>query len=75
MERYIDVANCLSVKELAIKYNLPELLKKALEFFDSNVNGCLMESTDILEFSIHQLRAIIIDSKYREIIRPDVHLK
>lgn len=75
MERYIDLANCISVKELAIKYNLQELLKKTLDFFDSNINGCLMESPDILNFSIYQLRAIIMDPKHREIIKPDVHFK
>ncbi|KAI1732870.1 BTB/POZ domain-containing protein [Ditylenchus destructor] len=73
LERYIDAANCLSVKEMAIKYNLPELLKRAVEFFDSNVNGCLLESMDMLDLSINQVKNLLNDPKYKQVIRPDVH--
>lgn len=58
-----------------MKYNLSDLLKKSIEFFDSNINGCLLENSDILEYNIHQLRELINDPKYKDTIRPDVHLK
>lgn len=75
LERYIDVANCLSVKDLAVKYNLPTLLKRASEFFDINVNGCLLESIDILKFTFDQVRSLLSDPKFQGTIRPDVHFR
>ncbi|VDP15124.1 unnamed protein product [Onchocerca flexuosa] len=75
LDRYMDSANCLSVKELALKYNLPALLKSACDFFDVNINRCLLESTDIVEFSLAQLNALLSEPKYANSISPDVHLK
>lgn len=75
LERYIDAANCLSVKELANKYNLPALLRKASEFFDSNINGCLLESVDILDYSVNQIKTLLNEPKYQGTIRADVYLK
>ncbi|VDK87426.1 unnamed protein product, partial [Litomosoides sigmodontis] len=75
LDRYMDSANCLSVKELALKYNLPALLKSACDFFDLNINRCLLESTDIVEFSLAQLNALLSEPKYANSISPDIHLK
>uniref|UniRef100_A0A915B6E5 EOR-1 n=1 Tax=Parascaris univalens TaxID=6257 RepID=A0A915B6E5_PARUN len=75
LDRYMDSSNCLAVKELALKYNLPALLKSACDFFDVNINRCLLESTDIVEFSLAQLSALLTEPKYANAISPDVHLK
>ncbi|VDM95885.1 unnamed protein product [Thelazia callipaeda] len=75
LDRYMDSANCLSVKELALKYNLPALFKSACEFFDMNINRCLLESTDVVEFSLPQLNALLSEPKYANSVSPDVHLK
>ncbi|MFH4977660.1 hypothetical protein AB6A40_004369 [Gnathostoma spinigerum] len=75
LQRYMDASNCLAVKELAQKYNLPNLLKSACDYFDININRCLLESTDILEFSLPQLNCLLQEPKYRNIISPDAHLK
>ncbi|KHN80126.1 Zinc finger protein [Toxocara canis] len=75
LDRYMDSSNCLTVKELALKYNLPALLKSACDFFDVNINRCLLESADIVEFSLAQLNALLSEPKYANAISPDVHLK
>lgn len=65
----------MAVKELAAKYNLPALLKSATDYFDDNINRCLLESTDIVEFSLAQLNALLAEPKHSQAIEPDVHLK
>uniref|UniRef100_A0A1I7XAF1 BTB domain-containing protein n=1 Tax=Heterorhabditis bacteriophora TaxID=37862 RepID=A0A1I7XAF1_HETBA len=47
----------------------------ASEYFDVNINRCLLESVDILHYSMSQLVKIIEDPKYQDVISPDVHLK
>ncbi|CAD6194603.1 unnamed protein product [Caenorhabditis auriculariae] len=75
LDRYLDAANCLSVRLLASKYNLPNLLKSASDYFEVNINRCLLESIDILQYSPQQLLEIISDPKYCDVITPDTHLK
>ncbi|KAE9416512.1 hypothetical protein Angca_002576 [Angiostrongylus cantonensis] len=75
LDRYLDAANSLSVRQLATKYNLPSLLKAASEYFDVNINRCLLESVDILRYPMQQLLKILEDPKYQDVISPDVYLK
>ncbi|CAI4228433.1 unnamed protein product [Auanema sp. JU1783] len=75
LDRYLDAANCLSVKALATKYNLPRLLSASSEYFDANVNRCLLESVDILQYPITQFTAVLEDPKFQDVICPDTHLK
>ncbi|ETN69229.1 BTB/POZ domain protein [Necator americanus] len=75
LDRYLDAANSLSVRQLATKYNLPSLLKAASEYFDVNINRCLLESVDILKYPMPQLLKILEDPKYQDVISPDVYLK
>ncbi|PIO69146.1 BTB/POZ domain protein [Teladorsagia circumcincta] len=75
LDRYLDAANSLSVRQLATRYNLPSLLKAASEYFDVNINRCLLESVDILKYPMPQLLKILEDPKYQDVISPDVYLK
>uniref|UniRef100_A0A0N4WLD5 BTB domain-containing protein n=1 Tax=Haemonchus placei TaxID=6290 RepID=A0A0N4WLD5_HAEPC len=75
LDRYLDAANSLSVRQLATRYNLPALLKAASEYFDVNINRCLLESLDILKYPMPQLLKILEDPKYQDVISPDVYLK
>lgn len=75
LDRYLDAANSLSVRQLATRYNLPPLLKAASEYFDVNINRCLLESVDILKYPMPQLLKILEDPKYQDVISPDVYLK
>ena len=73
--RHMDTANCITVKELALKYNLPALRDSATNFFDLHVNNCLLESTDIVDFSYTQVTGILTDPRYAGVTAPDVHFK
>ncbi|TMS38042.1 hypothetical protein L596_004855 [Steinernema carpocapsae] len=75
LDRCMDAANCLSVKKLAAKYNMPTLLKNAVEFFDTNLSKCLLESIDILDFEFAELKTVIADPKNTNKIQPDTHLR
>uniref|UniRef100_A0A1I7Y3S5 BTB domain-containing protein n=1 Tax=Steinernema glaseri TaxID=37863 RepID=A0A1I7Y3S5_9BILA len=75
LDRCTDAANCLSVKKLAAKYNMPALLKNATEFFELNLNKCLLESVDILEYDFSELKTIIEDPKHAGNIQADTHLR
>uniref|UniRef100_A0A914WZ29 BTB domain-containing protein n=1 Tax=Plectus sambesii TaxID=2011161 RepID=A0A914WZ29_9BILA len=75
LDRYLDAANCLTVKELASKYNMPGLLKNACEYLEANINRCLLESNDILEYSLAQAKHLLADPNYRLTIAPDVYLR
>ncbi|ULT93782.1 hypothetical protein L3Y34_003341 [Caenorhabditis briggsae] len=75
LDRYLDAANCLSIRSLAQRYNLPGLIKSATDYFDSNLNRCLLESRDIISYTYTQLTRLIGDPKYSDCITPDTYLK
>ncbi|KAK6019062.1 zinc finger, C2H2 type [Ostertagia ostertagi] len=64
----------LSTAACRTRYNLPSLLKAASEYFDVNINRCLLESVDILKYPMPQLLKILEDPKYQDVISPDVYL-
>ncbi|EFO89088.1 hypothetical protein CRE_15833 [Caenorhabditis remanei] len=75
LDRYLDAANCLSIRSLAQRYNLPGLIKSATDYFDSNLNRCLLESRDIIAYTYTQLTRLIGDPKYSDCITADTYLK
>lgn len=60
LDRYLDVTNCLSVKELAEKYNMPALVKNAAHFLHSNVTEVLQHS-EVLALSASKIEALLSD--------------
>ncbi|EGT41841.1 hypothetical protein CAEBREN_26023 [Caenorhabditis brenneri] len=75
LDRYMDAANCLSIRSLAQRYNLPGVIKSATDYFDSNLNRCLLESRDIIGYTYTQLTRLIGDPKYQDCITADTYLK
>ncbi|PAV59912.1 hypothetical protein WR25_12512 [Diploscapter pachys] len=45
------------------------------EYFDVNINRCLLESVDILQYPISHLTKILQESKYQDVITADTQLK
>lgn len=75
LNKYIDNANCLFIKNLAQRLNITELSKTASDYIDNNVDGCLTESVDILDLDIQSLKAFINELRFRCNIDPEIHLK
>ncbi|GMT25061.1 hypothetical protein PFISCL1PPCAC_16358 [Pristionchus fissidentatus] len=75
LDRNIDSANCLAIKKLAKKYNLPTVYKTAAEYFDCNINRCLLDTVDLLSYKLVQLQLILNDPRFRDVISADVHLR
>ncbi|CAB3409951.1 unnamed protein product [Caenorhabditis bovis] len=75
LDRYLDAGNCLAIINLATRYNVPSLLKTASDYFDVNVNRCLLEALDIGTYNYPQLIKLIQDPKYVDVITADTYLK
>lgn len=59
LDRYLDAANCITVKELGEKYNMPGLVKNASLYMELNIDYVLAESSDVLEYSPEAAEAIL----------------
>lgn len=73
--RHMDASNCTTIKEVALKYNLPALRDSAMSFFDVHINNCLLESADMTDYTFAQINALFSDPRYIDAISPDVHFK
>ncbi|GIY49531.1 kelch-like protein 11 [Caerostris darwini] len=56
LDRYLDPSNCLTVKEMAEKYNLPALQKNASAFIHNHIVE-VFDQSEILEFPVNKLEA------------------
>lgn len=63
LERYLEVSNCVSVKEMAEKYTMPTLLKCCSNFIKSNIEE-VMKQTELLESSISLVEAFLSDDAW-----------
>lgn len=59
LDRYLDTSNCLSVRELAEKYNMPGLAKNAVTFASANIDRLAMESEEFLDFALIKFQQFV----------------
>lgn len=60
LERYLDLNNCLVVKDMADQYNMPLLSKLTITFIQNHLNEVL-NHTEILELPVDKLAAFLSD--------------
>lgn len=58
LERYLDVTNCLSVKEMAEKYNMVSLVDNVTIFIQRNINT-VMEQEEMLEYPLFKVESFL----------------
>ncbi|XP_054719541.1 zinc finger protein 26-like [Uloborus diversus] len=58
LDRYLDPSNCLTVKDMAEKYNLPILQKNASAFIHNHILE-VFEQSEILDFNFTKLEAFL----------------
>uniref|UniRef100_A0AC34RRH3 Uncharacterized protein n=1 Tax=Panagrolaimus sp. JU765 TaxID=591449 RepID=A0AC34RRH3_9BILA len=75
LQRYIDNANCLFIRNIAQRLNLTELSKNATDFMDKNVSGVLLECVDILSFDSTALKAFVNEIRIRSAVDPEIHFR
>lgn len=63
LERYLDLSNCLSVKDMAEKYNLPGLQKNAAVFIQNHIVE-VFDQSEILEIASGKLELLLKDKQY-----------
>ncbi|KAI6175659.1 Zinc finger, C2H2 type [Aphelenchoides bicaudatus] len=71
LQRNLDASNCVGVKLLSEKYEIPKLAIKASTFFEQNLNIVLHENPDVLDLDEQDMFDMI--SKYEEAIKPDTY--
>ncbi len=69
----MDAANCLTIKDLSDKYNMPGLARNAQLFLENNINSCLIASEDVLNYSLNKVDRLLCDPNYD--IQPEVYCK
>jgi len=60
LDRYLDITNCLSVREMAEKYNMPALSKAATLFVQVHLNKVILQN-EILTCSLPKFEAFLSD--------------
>ena len=65
LERYLDVTNCLSVLDMAGKYQMGELLRTAAAFVRHNIDEVLRQQ-EAMELPHSKVEAIITDKVSRQ---------
>ncbi|KAG8192429.1 hypothetical protein JTE90_017959 [Oedothorax gibbosus] len=63
LDRYLDPSNCLTVKGMADKYNLPILQKNASLFIQNHMVE-VFEQKEILDLSLGKLESFFKDKQY-----------
>lgn len=63
LDRYLDQSNCLMVKDMAEKYNLPVLLKNASTFIHNHIIDILKQN-EILEFNMSKLELFLKEKQF-----------
>ncbi|KAJ9590612.1 hypothetical protein L9F63_016382, partial [Diploptera punctata] len=63
LDRYLDISNCLSVKEMAEKYNMPSLLKAATLFVQVHLSKVIQQD-EILSCSLPKIEAFLTDKAW-----------
>ncbi|KDR16311.1 myoneurin-like [Zootermopsis nevadensis] len=63
LDRYLDITNCLSVKEMAEKYNMPALSKAATLFVQVHLNKVILQD-EILTCSLPKIEAFFSDKAW-----------
>lgn len=58
LDRYLDPSNCLAVKDMADKYNLPVLQKNAAAFIHNHIIE-IFEQNEIIEFNVTKLETFL----------------
>jgi len=60
LERYLDVSNCLHVRQIAEKFQLPSLVKAAIEFVQNNL-GEVINHDIMMDLPPKQIEAFVTD--------------
>lgn len=63
LERYLDLSNCLTVKDMAEKYNLPGLQKNASLFIQNHIVE-VFDQSEILDLAFVKLESLFKDKQY-----------
>jgi len=58
LDRYLDITNCLSVKEMAEKYNMPALSKASTLFVQVHLNKVILQD-EILTCSLPKIEEFL----------------
>ncbi|KAK7794362.1 hypothetical protein R5R35_007243 [Gryllus longicercus] len=63
LDRYLDITNCLSVREMAEKYNMPSLMKAATLFIQVNVTKVIFQE-EILYCPLRKIEAFLSEKSW-----------
>ncbi|KAG8232870.1 hypothetical protein J437_LFUL012486 [Ladona fulva] len=60
LEQNLDISNCLSVKDMAEKYNMPALSTRASAFIQIHIEEVLLQE-EILSYPFHKIEDLVTD--------------